>query len=427
MKRTLLLLLIMVTTGIYAQQPEANYDEARVPKYTLPDLLTCEDGTTVTTVRQWERRRRPELMRIMADGEYGRTPKAKVKVRYEVVAENRQALNGKATQQQVLFTFSGQGREVKALALVYIPNHLSGPQQKQRSRVPVFIGYNFPGNHAITDDPAVRFSPFFERLNVDDALLQRARGMSRWPLSMIIERGYAVVTMCYNDIFPDNADGARQSVLTLFPENTDGDARWQALGAWAWGSSRIADWVCRQRWADAHKLAIIGHSRQGKAALWAGAQDTRFEVVISNESGCGGAALSKREFGERVGRITSSFPHWFCPAFTRYSGREQELPFDQHQLLALIAPRHLYVASAEGDQWSDPRGEYLAAYYASPVYALYGLRGLPSPSMPAIHQPIHNDIAYHIRAGRHDVTDYDWLQYMDYCDSVFGYGSHAGK
>ena len=416
MKRALFfLLLTFVTTGTYAQQPEANYDESRVPHYTLPDLLTCQDGTVVTSVREWERHRRPELLRLLADGEYGRTPKGNIKVRYEVIAENGKALNGQATQQQVMFTFSGQGREVKALALVYIPNHRSG-------RVPVFIGYNFPGNHSITDDPAVRFSPYFERLAVNDAALQRARGISRWPLSMIIERGYAVVTMCYNDIFPDRADGAPQSILSLFPQNTDGDARWQALGAWAWGSSRIADWVCRQSWADARKLALIGHSRQGKAALWAGAQDNRFEVVISNESGCGGAALSKREFGERVGRITSSFPHWFCPAFAQYSGREQELPFDQHQLLALIAPRHLYVASAEGDQWSDPRGEYLAAYHASPVYALYGLSGLPSATMPALHQPIHHHVAYHIRAGRHDVTDYDWLRYLDYCDRAFSYG-----
>lgn len=409
------LLLTFVTTGTYAQQPEANYDESRVPHYTLPDLLTCQDGTIVNSVREWERHRRPELLRMLADGEYGRTPKGNIKVRYEMISENGQALNGQATQQQVMFTFCGQGREVKALALVYIPNH-------RRGRVPVFIGYNFPGNHSITDDPAVRFSPYFERLAVDDAALQRARGISRWPLNMIIERGYAVVTMCYNDIFPDRADGAPQSILSLFPQNTDGDARWQALGAWAWGSSRIADWVCHQPWADASKLALIGHSRQGKAALWAGAQDNRFEVVISNESGCGGAALSKREFGERVGRITSSFPHWFCPAFAQYSGHEQELPFDQHQLLALIAPRHLYVASAEGDQWSDPRGEYLAAYYASPVYSLYGLSGLPSPTMPAIHQPVHHHIAYHIRAGRHDVTDYDWLRYLDYCDRAFTYG-----
>ena len=416
MKRTLSLLLItLLSAAAYAQPSDANYDEARVPHYALPDLLTCQDGTVVTTVREWERHRRPELLRQLADGEYGRTPKERLKVRHDVVAENAQALGGLATQQQVLFTFSGQGREVKALALVYIPNQRKG-------RVPVFIGYNFPGNHAITDDPAVRFSPFFERLPDKDGALERARGMSRWPLSMILERGYAVVTMCYNDIFPDHADGAPQSILSLFPENTDGPARWQALGAWAWGSSRIADWVCRQSWADARKLALIGHSRQGKAALWAGAQDTRFEVVISNESGCGGAALSKREFGERVGRITSSFPHWFCPAFAQYAGREQQLPFDQHQLLALIAPRHLYVASAEGDQWSDPRGEYLAAYQASPVYALYGLRGLTSPDMPALHQPIHNHVAYHIRAGRHDVTDYDWQRYLDYCDRAFAYG-----
>ena len=403
-------------TSIHAQQPAPNYDETLVPQYTLPDLLTCEDGTLVTTAKGWEQRRRPELLRILADGEYGRTPKGKVKTSCELVHENKQALGGLATMQQVMFTFCGQGREVKALLLVYIPNNRQG-------RVPVFIGYNFPGNHAITNDKSVLYSPYFERLtDRNSPALQRGTGSSRWPLEMIIKRGYAVATMCYQDIFPDNAGGGPESITTLFPPNTDGNARWQALGAWAWGSSRIADWVQRQSWAAPEKLALIGHSRQGKAALWAGAQDTRFEVVISNESGCGGAALSKREFGERVGRITTSFPHWFCPSFSQYALREQELPFDQHQLLALIAPRHLYVASAEGDQWSDPRGEYLAAYKVSPVYALYGLKGLPSEQMPALHQPIHHQVAYHIRAGKHDVTDYDWARYLDYCDKAFSYG-----
>ena len=405
-------MLVMPVLG----QEEVNYDEAKVPEYVLPDVLTCDDGTVVTSVRQWERHRRPELMAMLSSLEYGVTPKAmkKVNVRARLLKENRQALDGLATMQQVQLTFNRHGRTMEALMLVFIPNVRKG-------RVPVIIGYNFRGNHSLMDDEEILYSSYFQQLeNRNDPVLVRGNQSSRWAVRDIVSRGYALVTMCYQDIFPDRTDGGPQSVTAFCdPEGEPGTA-WQALGAWAWGSSRIADWVVKQRWADKHQLVIMGHSRQGKAALWAGAQDKRFAVVISNDSGCGGAALSKRAFGERVGKITQTFPHWFCPNFSLYGGREQTLPFDQHELLAMIAPRYLYVASAEEDRWADPRGEYLAAYHASPVFALYGLRGLPSPYMPAVHQPVMNHIGYHIRAGIHDVTDYDWACYLDFCDKAFG-------
>lgn len=413
MKRVSLILLLLISCFASLLAQDANYDEAKVPVFTLPDPLLCEDGTHVNNIKKWERKRRPELLRLFADQEYGRTPKGKIKMSHHLVSENTQALGGLATTQQVMLTFRGQGQERKALLLAFIPNQRKG-------RVPVFIGYNFMGNHSISSDSTILYSPYFEQIaDKNSPALQRNIQSSRWPLEDIVRRGYAVVTMCYQDIFPDRVDGTSESIIPLFPENHDGDSRWQALGAWAWGSSRIADWVQRQPWANASQLAIIGHSRQGKAALWAGAQDERFQVVISNNSGCGGAALSKRAYGETIGRITSTFPHWFCPAFSRYAENEQALPFDQHELLALMAPRHLYVASAEDDRWADPRGEFLAAQAIAPVYALYGLKGIEDATMPAIHQPIQNQVAYHIRSGKHDVTSYDWHRYMDFCDRAF--------
>ena len=391
-----------------------NYDESKVPDYVLPDVLTCADGTSVSSVQTWEEKRRPELLELFSEQMYGNVAQGEVGISHEIVAENPQAIDGLATAQQVMFTFSAQGKTLKALALVYIPNN-------RKAKAPVFVGYNFQGNHSVTKDDWVLYSPYFENnVNQGDPKLDRGAQIGRWPLKTIVGRGYAVVTMCYNDIYPDNANGEKNSIVPLLPQGDAAGSDWSALGAWAWGYSRIADWVEAQLWADKEKLSVIGHSRLGKAALWAGAQDERFKVVISNNSGCGGAALSKREFGETISAITESFPHWFCENFTKYSNNEKELPFDQHALLALIAPRHLYVASAEADQWADPKGEFLSAYHATPVYELYGMKGLPSAEMPGIHKPIMNDVGYHIRSGAHGITDYDWGCYLAFSDKVYG-------
>lgn len=418
--KTAILVSLLFTVAITssAKKRNINYDESKIAPYTLPDPLLCNDGTKVTSTEQWERVRRPELLKLFEEQIYGETPQGKLKVRYKVVAEMRNALGGKATAQQVMFTFSHKGQKHKALALVYYPNNSKG-------RVPVFIGYNFKGNHCTTTDEWVRYSPYFEGItDLSSKLLQRGTQVERWPMEEIIERGYAVVTMCYHDIYPDVTPRKAQPrdlvrLSNLLPVTENESSRWQAIGVWAYGLSRIADWVERQPWADRESLCVIGHSRQGKAALWAGVQDERFKVVISNNSGCGGATLSKRVIGENVEFITRQFPHWFCKNFTKYSMRERDLPLDQHELLALVAPRHLYVASASLDRWADPKGEYLSTYHASPVYELYGMKGMTSEQMPEIERPIMNDVSYHIRNGKHSILVYDWRNYLDFCDKVF--------
>ncbi len=455
---------------LFAQR-EVNYDEDKVPNYVLPELLQLQNGEKVTSVEQWEKQRRPEIMELFASEVYGRTPTDRIKVTYETITKNPNVLMGKATAWQVRFTFSSGNRsgsrsesekvngnenenEIgngnkgsygsvsedetrEAILLLYIPN-------KRKGKVPVFVGYNYNGNHSITHDVTVLYPSTLHLVKeLGSPEWERGKQTRRWPLEMIIDRGYAIATMCYHDIFPDNPKMKGRSVIPLFTgysanntatnegvgSGSNGTTRhdighsacdeWQAIGAWAWGSSRIVDYLETREEIDNDKVAIMGHSRQGKAALWAGAQDERFKVVISNNSGCGGAALFRREFGETIDIINNAFPHWFCGNFQKYNKREPSLLVDQHQLIALIAPRKAYVASAEEDQWADPKGEFLATYHAGPAYRLYGLSAIDSETMPELHAPIMEDIGYHIRAGKHDVTDYDWKQYLDFADKHF--------
>ena len=365
--------------GALAQAPpEANEDESKVPPYTLPDPLVLADGKKVADARTWTEKRRPELLRLFETHVYGRTPAGGPKPRFQVTKTDQAALGGRATRKDVAITF-GEGAAARRLDLVvYVPN--------TRAPAPLFLGLNFQRN-----------------------------GEVKWPIETIVGRGYGVASAFYGDLFPDRADGASESVLTLFPARQGPDA-WNAIGVWAWAVSRALDYLETDRAVDAKRVALIGHSRLGKAALWAGAQDPRFAMVISNESGCGGAALSKRIYGETVAAITKRFPHWFCANFARYADREAELPVDQHELLALIAPRPLYVASAVEDLWADPKGEFLAALGADPVYRLLGTDGLPAREMPAVDQPVQGTIAYHVRSGGHDLTDYDWRQYVAFAD-----------
>lgn len=416
-----LLLVLLVSATAMGQNKNApvNYDESLVPAFELPDLLKCSDGQAVESAKQWEKKRRPELLRMFGELEYGATPnRTGIKVKHEVVSSNPNAMGGLATQKQVRFTFRGKnGKSVQALLLLYIPNSSKGP-------VPVIVSYNFHGNQTTTFEDDVIPSPSKELVkSLGSEKWIRGEQVSRWSYEMALQRGYAVATMNYHDICPDSPELMVQGIPSLLPDYDAGnrkESEWGTIGIWAWGYSRIADYLEKERRIDKGRMAVLGHSRLGKTALWAGVQDKRFKVVISNDSGCGGAALSKRVFGENVGRITANFPHWFCPAFNAYSENESELPFDQHELLSLIAPRHAYVASAADDQWADPKGEYLSLYYAGPVYRLYGMQGLPSGEQPAIHQPQHYDVGYHIRAGKHDVTPYDWQCYLDFLDAVFG-------
>jgi hypothetical protein len=440
-------LLVIIASNARAQSsqaqekpPEPNYDEARVPKYTLPELLKLSDGAPVTNADTWTKRRRGELLELYRSQVFGRSPGRPAGMRWKVMSTDSTALGGLATRKEITVFLLGDEAGPRMNLLMYVPNQAKHP-------APVILGYNFQGNHTVHDDPGITLAtgwlpPKAVGL-VDGRATDASRGAqaSRWSVEYLLSRGYALATIYYGDIEPDHTDGwhdgvrswlrasgelrsrdsdqsQAQAVLGSPVDAEPGD--WGAISAWTWGLSRAMDYLETDADLNPKQVIVFGHSRLGKTALWAGAQDERFAIVISNDSGEGGAALARRQFGERTQNLNTSFPHWFCGNYKQYSGHEEKLPVDAHELLALCAPRPLYVASAIEDRWADPRGEFLAALAAEPAYRLFGLPGLGVSDWPPVDTPVGQTIGYHVRAGKHDVLQYDWTQYLNFADRHFG-------
>ena len=406
---------------ISAQDILINREEAKVPAYTLPDPLTKADGKRVTGSHQWLHQQRPALLKLFADNVYGRMPGKPGNIQLKIIDVDSFALGGTAIQKQVTILFTSTPSAPSIDLLIYLPKLAKGP-------VPFLHWFEFYGNQTIHADRSIPLSTQWTMNDEQKGIINnratessRGKDAGKWVVEEIINRGYGLATAYYGDLEPDHPEGWKTGIrTTLKTELSINENEWGAIGAWAWGLSRIMDYLETDPAADAKKVMIIGHSRLGKACLWAAANDERFAIVVSNNSGEGGAALSKRWFGETIERINTSFPHWFAPAFKQYNKHPERLPLDQHILLALMAPRPLYVASAADDWWADPKGEFLGAKYAEPVYALFGKKGLGVTDMPPVDHPVGETIRYHIRTGKHDFTLYDWQQYLDFSDKQFG-------
>lgn len=357
---------------------DINYDETRIPHYDLPPLLVTAEGKKITTPEQWRNHRRPQILSLFSNLVYGRVPDAEFPIEIEnrVLATDKQYMDGKATRKKVLIQFSNENGKASISIQVITPNNATKP------------------------------SPAFMKLGSG-------------PLGHLLDQGFAGVGISHGHFVAHNEVSFERSIHRLFFKKGQSFPKaheWGVLAAIAWGHSRVLDYLETDEAIDATRVAIMGHSKTGKAALWAAAQDERFALVISAQSGCAGAALWRRRSGETLQKMVTRFPYWLCRNAWKFVNQENDLPVDQHMLLALIAPRPVYVASGVDDTWADPRGEYASAYHASQVYRLLGKRGLDSDTLPPLGEAIlDRDVGYHIREGAHSVEPYDWQRFMDFC------------
>jgi hypothetical protein len=416
-------LSLILAAGTSAQKP-ALRDQA------WPDPLVLQSGTRVRDREEFERERRPEILRLFEENVFGRTPEAAVPVRVVATETDEHALGGLARRSQMTIAVGQHGERTWHL-LLYTPAAAACP-------VPVIVGLNFDGNQTVNTDPGIRIHPVWVRdpalagvplakelsthILVTPGVSTRGAAAGQWQVEKLLRRGYGLATLYAGEIEPDFNGGIGYGIRPLFFDRTQslpkpGD--WGAIGAWAWGMSRIVDVLSTDPKVDADRIVAFGFSRFGKTALWAAAQDGRFAIALSNESGQAGATLSHRQKGESIDHLMLAFPYWFCANYQHFLGRAQELPLDGHLLLALIAPRPLYVGSALADPFSDYEGEFLAAQAVSPVYALYGKIGVPGVQIPPIEKSIGDTVGYHLRRGGHDVTEFDWEQYLTFADRQF--------
>ena len=339
----------------------------------LPSLLVNNANQPVKTVDDW-RARRTELIDMLSREEYGYTPAAPTDVTGEVT-KTENTFADLAAQEQVSISFTTPGGKF-AFPITFV-------YPKGRTNTPVFVEIAF-------------------RPDVPDKYV---------PAEEIINRGYAVAVMYYNDVTTDGPEW--DGLAAMYPR--EGDACWGKIGMWAFAASRVLDYLETRPEVDATRACVTGHSRLGKTALWCGAQDERFGMVVSNDSGCSGAAISRGKIGESINRICHVFPYWFCPNYQKWSDREYEAPFDQHMLLSLIAPRRLYVCSAQTDDWADPHSEFLGCCAASEAWRLLRAPGMITPDeWPTIDKPLMDGgICYHVRTGGHFHSRVDWNFHMD--------------
>ena len=378
----------------------------------MPNPLVTRGGAKLETKRDWFERGRPELKALFDHYMYGTAPDAPSVVSSKVEREDDRFLAGKATLREITLKFGPAGAPPIHLLLI-VPND-------RKRRAPVFVGPNFYGNHTVVADPKVALPTVWVSQRAPSKKAGGTPGDGRgtqvdtWAADAVVGRGYALATFYCGDVAPDHP-GHTDGVHPHYPGYD-----WGTVRAWAWGTSRVADYLTTLPEIDRAKMAVVGHSRLGKAALVAGAYDDRFAVVISHQAGCGGSAPSRGKVGESVKQINDHFPHWFNAAFKTFNDRAEALPMDQHELVALVAPRAVLFSNAQDDAWANPEGQFQALKAAEPVYKLLKAGGLESDLTPPTGKLSSGTLGYVIRPGKHSMTREDWGFFLDFADRHLG-------
>jgi hypothetical protein len=389
-----------------------NYDEAKVGSYTLPDPLVMENGERVRTAEDWMQKRRPEIVRLFEENQFGKTPGRPAQMTFDVFDKGTPALGGTAIRRQVTIYFTGDRTGPKMDLLIYLPAKARGP-------VPLLLNLSFVANSSVVDDPGIKPDSVWGR---DQTRVPAPKGgrFGRIDIAPFLASGIGFATVYYGDIEPDFIGGIEKGGIRrayLKPGQTEpAPDEWGAISAWAWGLSRAMDYLETDPGVDAKRVALHGTSRLGKTVLWEGARDPRFAMVIASVSGEGGAALSRRNFGETVAHLTAPtrYPNQFAANYATYAHRVDELPVDGHMLISLIAPRPLLLQAGSTDLWSDPKGAFLAAVAAGPVYRLLGQQDLGTDQMPAPGQPILHTLGYMVHEGGHGTFPQDWPVFLEF-------------
>jgi len=391
-----------------------NYDEEKVGSYTLPDVLTLKNGKKVTTVKEWNEQRRPELLKLFEEHQFGKMPPRPADMTFNVFDKGTPAFNGKAIRKQVTVFFTKDTSKHKMDLLVYLPANATKP-------APLLLVINFNANANAVDDPGVKQGYVWTREG-KRIPASEARSFGKLDVNQFISKGIGIATVYYGDIEPDFKDGIKYGIRGhyLKPGATyTAPDEWGAISAWSWGLSRAMDYLETDKQIDAKRIALQGASRLGKTVLWTGVRDQRFKLVIASVSGEGGAALSRRNYGETIAHMTdtSRYYYQFAPNRHNYSSDFNSAPVDAHMLIALMAPRPLLLQTGNTDHWSDPKGEFLAAVAAEPVYKLFGKKGLGTDRMPEPgDKTMLNTLGYYMHDGGHGIIPSDWPVFVEYLE-----------